>query len=105
MREDDIELLAYYYFNKFSTSGAYKSTGFHDKSKKRSLEGQIKDQQLTPLQLSVYRECLPFYQLLRRHAIGNDMLNPGSSISELNVLPNNQFITNIYNLNLKQLFI
>ncbi|WP_262964896.1 sigma-54 interaction domain-containing protein [Methylobacter psychrophilus] len=32
MRENDIELLAYYYFNKFSASGVYKSTGFNSDS-------------------------------------------------------------------------
>ena len=29
-------------------------------------------------QLAVYREALPFYEVLRRHAIGMDPLNPGS---------------------------
>ena len=28
VREDDIELLAYYYFNKFSANGSYKAKGF-----------------------------------------------------------------------------
>jgi hypothetical protein len=34
---------------------------------------------LTPEQLELYREVLPFYDLLRRRAIGVDPLNPGSS--------------------------
>ena len=38
---------------------------------------------LTPEQLAVYREALPFYEVLRRHALGMDPLNPGSSVNTL----------------------
>jgi len=35
---------------------------------------------LSAEKLSLYRECLPFYELLRRHALGLHPLNPGSSV-------------------------
>jgi hypothetical protein len=38
---------------------------------------------LTADQVAVYREALPFYDVLRRHALGVDPLNPGSSITTL----------------------
>ena len=37
---------------------------------------------LSPGHASIYRECLPFYTTLRRHAIGVDPLNPGSSAAD-----------------------
>lgn len=36
---------------------------------------------LSEEQLELYREALPFYELLARRAIGRDSLNPGSSPS------------------------
>lgn len=38
---------------------------------------------LTPAQLNLYRECLPFYQFLYKYAVGVDPLNPGSSVVKL----------------------
>lgn len=35
---------------------------------------------LSPEQVQLYREVLPFYDLLRAHAIGVDPLSPGSSV-------------------------
>lgn len=35
---------------------------------------------LSPEQIQLYREVLPFYDLLRAHAIGVDPLSPGSSV-------------------------
>lgn len=32
---------------------------------------------VTPRQMSVYREALPFFNFLQRHAIGIDPLSPG----------------------------
>jgi hypothetical protein len=34
---------------------------------------------VTPRQMSVYREALPFFNFLQRHAIGIDPLSPGDS--------------------------
>lgn len=58
----------------------HKSSGFSSGEKKSDNEGEIQIYPtLTAEQLEVYREALPFYLMLRRHAIGVDPLNPGSS--------------------------
>ena len=61
----------------------HKSTGFGTPITATSAETSSGMTTLSPLQLAAYRECLPFYELLRRHAIGVHPLNPGSSSTEL----------------------
>lgn len=51
----------------------HKSCGFEPSTKKAQFRSFSADQ------LALYREAMPFYNLLRRKAIGVDPLNPGSS--------------------------
>lgn len=54
----------------------HKSTGFAKKAGRDQVRSYPA---LSPAQLAVYREAIPFYQILKRHAIGHSPLNPGSS--------------------------
>ena len=65
----------------FSGSGSRSSSG----SGKGADGDTPRYPRLSADQLAVYREALPFYDLLRRHAIGADPLNPGSSIPQLHL--------------------
>jgi len=58
-------------------SEVHKSTGF---VKKSDGDRNKSYPSLSRAQLEVYREAVPFYQMLKRHAIGHSLANPGSSI-------------------------
>mmetsp|Transcript_10578 Transcript_10578/g.17246 ORF Transcript_10578/g.17246 Transcript_10578/m.17246 type:complete len:670 (-) Transcript_10578:128-2137(-) len=67
----------------------HKSTGFYTSKKTIAAskgEGRSKDQSakyypaLSAEQRLLYREVLPFYEILRSNALGVDPLNPGSSV-------------------------
>lgn len=64
-------------------ASVHRSTGFS--SDPNSLKDASQERTaypcLSPEAASIYRECLPFYSLLRQHALGVDPLNPGSSSS------------------------
>lgn len=65
----------------------HESTGFgsfQSNSDKYDSKNTMKDlKTLTAEQLSLYRDALPFYDALHRHAIGVDKLNPGTSKASL----------------------
>jgi branched-subunit amino acid aminotransferase/4-amino-4-deoxychorismate lyase len=64
-------------------ASVHESTGFSafkgDSSAEPSAKKQRKDQALTTDQLALYREALPFYELLRRKVVLMDPLCPASS--------------------------
>ena len=70
---------AQYWYDK-----AHASTGFNSFStieKPSTTSRKIKvSTALTTEQLELYREILPFYELLHRRAVGVDPLSPGSSV-------------------------
>jgi len=76
----------------------HRSTGFGTPEVVASSEWSSNMSTLSPLQLASYRECLPFYELLRRNAIGVHPLNPGSSSSDLYLNPESSLPTNHYSL-------
>jgi hypothetical protein len=55
----------------------HQSTGFRDPSTNSAIGLTYKS--LTTDQLEVFRECIPFYDMLHRHAIGIDSLCPAST--------------------------
>eukprot|EP01034_Spumella_vulgaris_P029267 gene29267-36288_t len=70
----------------------HASTGFHSQS---SIKSASTYTALTSSQVELYRESLPFYDLLRRKAIGRDPLNPGSSINTMLTLEGKETSTTI----------
>lgn len=58
-------------------ASAHQSTGFYDETRNGS-QSRAKYAHLHD-DIELLREALPFYDLLRRHAIGVNPLNPGSS--------------------------
>ena len=58
----------------------HDSSGFSDKSEAQGSESALPST-LSEEQLDLYREALPFFDLLSRKAIGRDPLNPGSSLT------------------------
>lgn len=66
----------------------HKSTGFglefSSSSSSTSQQPSI-NLALSIEQIEIYRETLPFYDTLRRHAIGMQPINPGSSITTLHL--------------------
>ena len=64
---------------KYWYDSVHKSTGFsQDKLSSRAYSTDP----LTPRQVELYRQMLPFYDLLRRQALGVDVLQPRSSSCE-----------------------
>jgi len=61
----------------------HKSTGYGAGNGETSFEKRRAQPTLTPEMLAVYREAAPFYEILRRHAIGVHPLCPGSSCAPL----------------------
>jgi hypothetical protein len=61
----------------------HKSTGFATSSSKIDESTKEPNDRKYPAfdaeQVEVYRDALPFYESLRRHAIGFDSLNPGNT--------------------------
>lgn len=67
----------------------HKSTGFDENGGTTNTQYRSFDAE----QLALYRESLPFYELLRRKAIGVDPINPGSSNTRLFLGSNSQGAT------------
>lgn len=61
----------------------HKSTGYGSGNGETSFESRKAFPPLTPEMLAVYREAAPFYEIMRRHAIGVHPLCPGSSAAPL----------------------
>jgi hypothetical protein len=70
-------LWASYWYDK-----VHKSTGFATSSSKIDESTNENNEKKYPAfdaeQICVYRDALPFYESLRRYAIGFDSLNPGN---------------------------
>ena len=62
---------------KYWYDSVHKSTGFSQTT--LSTRAYSTNEPLTPRQIELYRQTLPFYDLLRRSAIGTDSLQPRST--------------------------
>ncbi len=61
----------------------HKTTGFEPPVVRTEIRDRIESQDGIPLtseQMCLYKDSMPFYELLRRHALGVNPLNPGSSV-------------------------
>ena len=77
---------------KYWYESVHQSTGFGLDGTKSELIRSKAKLGLSPQQLAAYCDSIPFYQTLRRYAIGVNGLNPGSSVTCL-MLSSNPTLT------------